>query len=178
MGTLIAVLGTTLAVAGCPQHVEAPAGSVSAQERREALRASIVLPHLTLWGARGAVDGRFGPGEGHRDEGWKSGASVRGYRAVTVRVARRDRVWVSLDYGEGPSPRLAGGDPVVRFEPCPPGTRRFSDGRPLGAETGWAGGFVVARPGCATLFVRRAGDRRSTRVRIGFGVRCRAPTAS
>jgi hypothetical protein len=53
-----------------------------------------------------------------------------------------------------------------------PQERSFSDARPLGAETAWAGAFVVARSVCATLLVRRAGAARSTRVRIGFGVRC------
>ena len=68
---------------------------------------------------------------------------------------------------------LADADPAVRFQPCPPGTRKFTHhDELLGPETGWAGGFVVAHPGCATLFVRRQGAAHSVRVRIGFSARC------
>jgi hypothetical protein len=91
-----------------------------------------------------------------------------------VRVARRDRGWVGLDYVvERDARRVADADAAVRFVPCPPGTRRFTHhDRLLGPETSWAGAFVVARRGCATLFVRGDGAARSTRVRIGFGARC------
>jgi hypothetical protein len=68
---------------------------------------------------------------------------------------------------------VAEADPAVRFEPCPPGTLSFfRHDELLGPETGWAGGFVVARPGCATLFVRRDGAAHSIRVLIGFVARC------
>jgi hypothetical protein len=153
----------------CLQHVEGP--KAPRQQVREARRTSITLPNLTLWGVRRARGASFGPA-GTRT-GWKAGVSVRGYRAVTIRVATRDRTWLALDYVPGrDATRVADGDSTVRFEPCPRGTRRFSDGRPVGAETAWAGAFVVARAGCATLLVRRDGVARSTRIRVGFGERC------
>jgi len=155
-------------VVGCSQHVESGGPEPTAKQVREARRSSVTVAHLTLWGVRLARTERFRPG------GWKVGVSVTDYRPVTVRVASRDRGWVALDYVQARNAtRVADADPAVRFEPCPPGTRRFStDHGPLGPETGWAGGFVVARPGCATLFVRREGAAHSVRVRIGFAASC------
>jgi hypothetical protein len=155
-------------VVGCSTHVEAGGSPPTAKEVREARRSSVTVAHLTLWGVRLAHAERFRPG------GWKAGVSVTDYRPVTVRVASRDRGWVALEYVQGRNAeRVADADPAVRFEPCPPGTRSFTDSDELlGRETSWAGGFVVARPGCATLFVRRQGAAHSVRVRIGFGVRC------
>jgi hypothetical protein len=155
-------------VVGCGQRVEAtqPSGG----QVRQARRTSIVAGNLTLWGIRRARNASFGA---RARDGWKAGVSVRGYRAVTVRVAARHRRWLALNYVSGRhATDVSSADPAVRFEPCPPGTLRFSDGRPLGAETSWAGAFAVARAGCATLWIRRAGSPRSTPVRVGFGVRC------
>jgi hypothetical protein len=155
-------------VVGCSTHVEAGGPRPTAKEVREARRSSVTVAHLTLWGVRLARGRDFRPGL------WKAGVTVRDYRPVTVRVARRDRGWVGLNYAQGRDVRrVADADPAVRFEPCPPGTRSFTHhDRLLGPETGWAGGFVVARRGCATLFVRRQGAAHSVRVRVGFGVRC------
>jgi hypothetical protein len=155
-------------VVGCSTHVEAGDPPPTAKEVREARRSSVTASHLTLWGVRNARSERFRAG------GWKAGVSVTDYRPVTVRIASRDRGWVALEYVQGRNAeRVANADPAVRFEPCPPGTASFTDrSELLGAETGWAGGFVVARPGCATLFVRREGAAHSVRVRIGFGARC------
>jgi hypothetical protein len=155
-------------VVGCASHVETGGPPPTAKEVREARRDSVTAAHLTLWGVRLAGDDRFRPGP------WKAGLTVRDYRPVTVRVARRDRGWVGLDYVVGrDARRVADADAAVRFVPCPPGTPKFTHhDRLLGPETGWAGDFVVGRRGCATLFVRRQGAARSVRVRIGFGVRC------
>lgn len=155
-------------VVGCPTHVETGDPPPTAKELREARRSSVTAAHLTLWGVRNARGERFRTGT------WKAGVSVTDYRPVTVRVASRDRGWVGLDYVQGrDARRVAEADPAVRFEPCPPGTRRFTHhDELLGPETGWAGGFVVAHPGCATLFVRRQGAAHSVRVRIGFSARC------
>jgi hypothetical protein len=174
LALLVAVVAASPAVAdspravGCSTHVESGGSEPTAKQLREARRSSVTAAHLTLWGVRLARGERFRPGQ------WKAGVSVRDYRPVTVRVAARDRGWVALDYVQARNAvRVADADSVVRFEPCPPGTRRFSaDHGPLGAETGWAGGFVVSRRGCATLFVRRQGAAHSVRVRIGFGARC------
>ena len=155
-------------VVGCSTHVEAGGPRPTAREVREARRNSVSVAHLTLWGMRLAGGRDFRPGL------WKAGVTVRDYRPVTVRVARRDRRWVGLDYVQGrDARRVADADPAVRFEPCPPGTHSFTHhDRLLGPETGWAGDFVVGRRGCATLFVRRRGTAHSVRVRIGFGARC------
>ena len=155
-------------VVGCSTHVESGGPRPTATQVREARRGSVTVAHLTLWGVRLAGGERFRPGL------WKAGVSVREYRAVTVRVASRDRGWVALDYVQARNAtRVADADAAVRFEPCPPGTRRISTGhRPLGPETSWAGDFVVGRRGCATLLVRRQGAAHSVRVRIGFGARC------
>jgi hypothetical protein len=155
-------------VVGCSTHVETGGPQPTAKQVRESRRSSVTVAHLTIWGVRLARGERF------RRGGWKAGVSVTDYRPVTVRVASRDRGWVGLDYVQGrDAERVADADPAVRFEPCPPGTRKFTHhDEPLGPETGWAGGFVVARPGCATLFVRRQGVARSVRVRIGFAASC------
>jgi hypothetical protein len=155
-------------VVGCSTHVEAGEPPPTAKQVREARRSSVNVAHLTLWGVRNARSERFRPG------GWKAGVSVTDYRPVTVRVASRDRGWVALDYVQGrDAERVADADPAVRFEPCPPGTSSFTgDDELLGSETAWAGAFIVARRGCATLFVRRQGAAHSVRVRIGFGARC------
>jgi hypothetical protein len=155
-------------VVGCSTHVESGGARPTATQLREARRSSVTVAHLTLWGVRLARSDRFRPGL------WKAGVSVRDYRPVTVRVASRDRGWVALDYVQARNAtHVADADPAVRFEPCPPGTRKLTGhGEPLGPQTGWAGDFVVSRRGCATLFVRRQGDAHSVRVRIGFGARC------
>jgi hypothetical protein len=155
-------------VVGCSTHVEAGGRQPTAEQVRESRRSSVTVAHLTLWGVRLARGERF------RRGGWKAGLSVTDYVPVTVRVASRDRGWVALDYVQGRSAeRVADADAAVRFEPCPPGTRSFSrHDELLGPETGWAGGFVVARPGCATLIVRRQGAAHPVRVRIGFAASC------
>jgi hypothetical protein len=155
-------------VVGCSTHVETGDPPPTAKEVREARRSSVTVAHLTLWGVRNARGERFRSGT------WKAGVTVADYRPATVRVASRDRGWVGLDYVQGrDARRVAEADPAVRFEPCPRGTRKFTHhDELLGRETGWAGGFVVAHPGCATLFVRRQGAAHSVRVRIGFSARC------
>jgi hypothetical protein len=166
----------SVGVVGCAERVEAASPGPSKDEIREARRSSFVVGAVTLWGLRRAESHALGSSASRGDSGWKAGVNVRGYRPVTVRVAVRDRAWVALDYvqrvADQRARRVAEADSAVRFEPCPPGTRSFSGGL-LGPETGWAGGFVVSRRGCVTLFVRRAGAQRSTAVRVGFGVRCR-----
>jgi hypothetical protein len=85
---------------------------------------------------------------------FRSTVTVPGGKPVTVSV---DQSWLSLRYGaqrnDGRPPRVSDGARRLRLEPCP-------------HDTSWAGGFIVSRPGCATL---RVGARR---VRVGFGRRC------
>jgi hypothetical protein len=174
--TPVAGAAPSVGVVACAERAEAGGPRPTAEEIREARRSSFVVGAVTLWGVRLAQGHAFGPGGARGDDGWKAGVSVRGYRPVTVRVAQRDRRWVALDYVRPAVDRrvrhVGDGDSAVRFEPCPPGTRSFGGGT-LGPETSWAGGFLVARRGCATLLVRRAGARRSAPVRVGFGVHCR-----
>lgn len=101
---------------------------------------------------------------------------------VAVRITPLGRARARLDFDmaqwrrEGR--RVADGDGrrAVRFHACPPTTRRFTDGRPLGPWTGYPGGFLVDRPGCARLTATAAGMR-TVRRRVALGVavsRCRA----
>jgi hypothetical protein len=59
----------------------------------------------------------------------------------------------------------------VRVTPCPPDTRRFTDGRRLGRWTFYPGGFVVRAAGCYAIEVARRGKPFVSR-RVGFGKRC------
>jgi hypothetical protein len=156
IASLLAGLALATPTVDCARHVETD--SVSARQRQAALRQSVRGHGVTFWGLRNAAT-RF------RRERWKAGITVRHGAPMVVAVAPRDRDWLQLSYA-----RKTG--PVLRFEPCAPDTRRFTDGQPLGPETGWAGGFEVERPGCATLRLRRDGETRWTTVRAGFGVRC------
>ena len=111
-------------VVGCSTHAETGGPRPTAKEMREARRSSVIVAHLTLWGVRLAAHEQLRAG------GWKAGVTVRDYRPVTVRVARRDRGWIGLDYVQGRDARtVADADSAVRFEPCPPGTRSFTDTR-------------------------------------------------
>lgn len=100
---------------------------------------------------------------------------------VTVRIMPLGRARARLDFDvaqwrrEGR--RVAGGDGqrAVRFHACPASTPRFTDGKPLGTWTGYPGGFLVDRPGCARLTVSAEGMR-TVRRRVALGVapaRCR-----
>jgi hypothetical protein len=62
------------------------------------------------------------------------------------------------------------GQAAVRVKPCPPRTRRFSDGRRLGRRTGFSGGFPVKSPACVTVQVFR-GERVWSRP-VGLGTSC------
>jgi hypothetical protein len=117
---------------------------------------SVVAGRVTFSGLRAAVTADFGHGTARR---FRAPVGVRRGPPVTIAVAAGDRGWLALEYGaqrnDGGSLTLRDGRPVLRLAPC--------DDR---AETVWAGGFLVTRPGCATLI---AGG---TRVRVGFGRRC------
>lgn len=100
---------------------------------------------------------------------------------VTVRITPLGRTRARLDFNMAEwrrdGRRVANGDGqrAVRFHTCPPGTRRFTDGT-LNPWTGYPGGFLVDRPGCARLTVAAHGMR-TVRRRVALGVavsRCRA----
>lgn len=107
---------------------------------------------------------------------------IREGSPVTVRITPLGRTQARLDFNperwSRRGRRVAAGDGqrVVRFHACPADTKRFSDGRPLGPWTGYPGGFLVDRPGCATLTVTTHGTP-TVRRRIALGVAiagCRA----
>lgn len=164
---LLASLAAAVPTADCSQHVEGP--PVSAETRAAVLRQSVRVHGATFFALRLA---RLRDFEGPDSSPvLKSGLGVRAGAPVRIKVARRDRAWLALDYDRtGESGR---GAPEVRAVPCAPGTPRFSDDGVVGHQTEWAGGFHVARNGCATLLVRREGEERWRRVRVGFGQACR-----
>ena len=163
---LAAALLATLATATCDQHVEGRAPTP--EERRAAVRQSVRAHGVTFWGLRNARTHTF---DGRRwNRVYKAGLGVRAGKPMRIRVAARDRAWLKLDYDRTREPYV--GSHELRAIPCAPDTPRFSDDGVVGNETGWAGGFIVERNGCATLLLRREGERRWTRVRVAFGRRC------
>jgi hypothetical protein len=133
---------------------------------------SVVAGPVTFSGLRGAAGAEFAAGG--PAQRYKAGLSVTRGAPVTVTVAAADRDWLALEYGafrnDGPPLSLRDGHAELRFTPCAAGAKRY-DGRPVGRVTSWAGGFLVLRPGCATLRVQRAGAA-ATSVRVGFGGSC------
>lgn len=86
-------------------------------------------------------------------------------------MAPRARSWVSLSYAPGTDlRRISGGVPAVRFEPWPPGEPAFSHRGRVGLVTGFAGGFILARPGCIPLELWVEGRREPIRRLVPFGV--------
>ena len=146
------------AAVGCGTHIETP--PAPPEQLRAALSRSVKVDGTVFWGLRNAERRTFDGRRGH-----KAAISVPHGAPLTVKVAARDRGWLKLDYDR--VERWS-----VRFVPCAPDTPRFSDDGVVGEETGYAGGFVARRNGCATLLVRREGAERWRRVRVGFGVPC------
>ena len=106
----------------------------------------------------------------------KTPVIIRAGSPVVVRVAERDRRYVALDFDVkrwGTRDRVAeDGQSSVRFHPCPPDTKRFSDGKPLGEWTGYPGGLIVERRRCVTFEFLEEG-KPTVRRRLGIGRRCR-----
>ena len=161
---LLTSLAAAVPTADCAQHVEG--GRISARQRRAALRQSVRVGGATFYGLRNARRHDFSADQ----HVWKSGLGVRAGAPLRIKVAVRDRPWLAVDYDR--TDTSGTGAPEVRVIPCSPDTPRFSDDGVVGEETGYAGGFVVQRNGCATLLVRREGASQWRRVRVGFGVRC------
>lgn len=114
----------------------------------------------------------------HNPRAWilKAPVIIRAGAPVVVRVVRRDRPYVALEFDIKQwrkRDRDAGdGQSSVRFHACPPDTRRFSDGKPLGEWTGYPGGLIVERRRCVTFEFLEEG-RPTVRRRLGIGRRCR-----
>ena len=161
---------------GCTERIET--GRASAEQRREAQRASIFLPDVRFWGLRQWRTHEFEPGGGPDggDEVVKAAISVRSPGPATVKVAPEDREWVALDYDRERwrerGRTVAGGQTSVRFQSCDPKTPRFGGRGHVGRWTAWAGGLLVAREGCATLLVRARGERDWRRVPVELGADC------
>jgi hypothetical protein len=157
----------------CETHAEGP-------ELRYEVRPEhdVVLGRVTFIGLRDRIQvSRRGRG----DSGAKVPVTVGAGPPVTVRLRplRRTRARLDFDPEEwrAEGRRIAAGDGqrAVRFEPCPPETPRFTDGRPIGDQTGHPGGFLIARPGCARLVAHAPGEP-TVRRRVALGVaprRCR-----
>jgi hypothetical protein len=113
----------------------------------------------------------------------KVAIAVRAGKPALIRIPRSARRDIALTYAadaDGNTPsvrRVADGQVLVRVEPCPPGTRRFSDGGRVGPWTTFSGGFVLRRRGCYPLEVARVGGR-YLRKRVSFGKRCRSPQSA
>jgi hypothetical protein len=92
-----------------------------------------------------------------------------------VRLVELGRTRARLDFdrdddrGQRRTVARGNGQRSVTFEPCPPDTPRFTDGRPIGNQTGYPGGVLVGRPGCARLVARAPGED-VVRRRVALGV--------
>jgi hypothetical protein len=162
---LLATLSAAVPTVGCDSHIETR--DPTAAQRRATVRQSVVVAGTIFWSLRRAQEATFD--RDHRT--YKAAISVRAGARLTLKVAARDRGWLSLDYDR--TVQDPPGVPATHFIPCAPDTPRFSDDGVVGRETGWAGGFNVGRVGCATLLLHRAGDAEWRRVRVGFGRACR-----
>ena len=159
----------------CATHAEGPANGPDPPYSRRDVRLGrlyfIGLDRRHAWRLWRGADGTL-----------KIPVVVREGAPVTVRITPLGRTRARLDFDMSQWRRTGrrvadgAGHRAVRFHACPADTRRFSDGRPLGPWTGYPGGFLVDRPGCARL-TATAPRMRTVRRRIALGVavaRCRA----
>jgi hypothetical protein len=103
-----------------------------------------------------------------RDPGYKIPIAVRAGRPVLLRVQSHE---LAFNYATRNVDRVEEGQSLVLVKPCPPSTRKFTDGRPIGRWTAFSGGFIVRTPGCYPIEVARRGKpfvRRS----VALGKRC------
>jgi hypothetical protein len=99
----------------------------------------------------------------------KTPVIIRSGAPVVLRIARRDRRHVALNFAASEQRH---GQHSVRFHPCPPDTERFSDGKPLGEWTAYPGGLILERPRCVTFEFLEEG-KPTVRRRVALGKRCR-----
>ncbi|HEX2085611.1 MAG TPA: hypothetical protein VHF89_08010 [Solirubrobacteraceae bacterium] len=152
----------------CETRVEGPPGA-----RYEVRPAhDVVVGRVTFIGVRD----RLLLGSARRtDPIAKLPAVVTAGPPVTVRLRPLGRARARLDFDPSEWRRRVrriargAGQRAVRFEPCAPDAPRFTDGRPLGDQTGFNGGFLVARRGCVRLVARAAGEP-VVRRRVALGV--------
>lgn len=101
--------------------------------------------------------------------GIKAGAGLRAGVSATLVIGRQARRWASLTFAARNLRRVSDGDPAVRFKACPADEPAFGYDGPVGITTGFAGGFILSRPGCVPLEVRIAG-RPTVQAVVPFGV--------
>lgn len=149
----------------CETHAEGPDPDeiVEPDARRD-----LVVGRVMLLNVRAA--GRELPAYKSRDRYLiKTPVIIRAGAPVVVRIAKRDRKHVALNFDASDQRR---GQHSVRFHPCPPDTTRFSDGKPLGEWTAYPGGLILRRPRCVTFELLEDG-RPTVRRRVALGKRCR-----
>ena len=102
----------------------------------------------------------------------KAGALVPAGVRATLTIGRGARGWAALSFAPH-RPGMPHRDvAAVRFAACAADEPAFSYDGPVGEVTGFAGGFVVQRPGCVPLELRVAGGP-AIRARVPFGTgRC------
>jgi hypothetical protein len=140
-------------------------------------RTDIVAGRVSIAGARVTAQRLSDRKPTYNPRAWilKTPVIIRAGSPVVVRVAERDRRYVALDFDveHGKRDRVAeDGQSSVRFHACPPDTKRFSDGKPLGEWTGYPGGLIVERRRCVTFEFLEEGQP-TVRRRLGIGRRCR-----
>ncbi len=149
----------------CDTRVEGPPGRYEPRPRHDVITGRVLFLGLR---------DRIPPSHGVV----KTPATVTTGEPVTVRIEPLGRTRARLDFDprewqrERRSIARGDGQRVVVFEPCPPETPRFTDGEPVGDHTGYNGGFLIGRPGCARLIARAPGEA-TVRRRIALGVRPR-----
>jgi hypothetical protein len=141
-------------------------------------RTDVVAGRVSIASARAAARRLPRRKPTHNPRAWilKTPVVIRAGAPVVVRVAERDRPYVAFDFdGKGGAERdrvAEDGQSSVRFHACPPDTKRFSDGKPLGEWTGYPGGLIVERRRCVTFEFLEDG-KPTVRRRLGIGRRCR-----
>lgn len=151
----------------CGSRAEGPAPLEPSTRRGDVAVGPIAFVGLARVAGRRGLEHYAGPG-GYTV---KSGALLRAGTAATLVVARRARRWAALGFASRVpgrrSPAMARW--AVGFRACPAGEAAFGYGGAVGPYTGFAGGFLVRRPGCLPLEVRVAG-RPPVRARVPLGV--------
>jgi hypothetical protein len=161
-------------VVTCATHIE---GRWRRSQRFQASRDDFTVSRRVVLAALRRAEEEdpesFGPRPDGTDAGWKAAATIRYGRAVTISIAPEDRERAALDYdrskGHERRSRVEDADAAQKFKPCRPSRRRFSDDRPIGRFTSWAGGFVLAGPGCVGLDIQFQGKPRALRRYVAFG---------
>jgi hypothetical protein len=152
------------AVRSCHARVEG-GGGVTIRPQRD-IRIGPVVFFGLRHPERQAVLGTHG-----RDAGFKIPIAVRAGRPVRLRIPPEVRGDLAFNYGARNAAVIADGQSLVLVRPCPPRTRRFTNGRPIGRWTAFSGGFIVRTPGCYPIEVARRG-KPFTRRLVALGERC------